>query len=236
METNEINIYDLLRDWFDFCFENTDMIAPIHTALYVFCVEHCNRLGWKSKFGLPAQMAMDAIGVKNWKTYKKAFDELVQWKFIKVYQLSKNQYSATVIGLVKNTRATAKALTRATAKASQKHGPKQVRSIVGINRQLIQLIPDISEDFEKLMSDWLDYKTSRNEKYKSDRSIISLYNRLYKFSSGNPELARKIIDQSMANNWAGLFELKTDKTQGYATRHQLPTRATGCSFANPDSR
>ena len=64
--------YELSRSWFDFCFENPEKIRPIHTAIYFFAIEHCNRLGWKEKFGFPSQMVMEAIGVKNWRTYSKA--------------------------------------------------------------------------------------------------------------------------------------------------------------------
>ena len=124
----ELKGYELSRDWFDFCFENPELVKPTHTALYFFAIEHCNRLGWKSKFGLPTQMAMDAIGVKNWRTYSKAFDDIVDWGFFKLLEKSKNQYSATVIAIVKNTKASTKALT----KAMQKHSQKQSNSIVDI--------------------------------------------------------------------------------------------------------
>ena len=126
----EINSYDLSRNWFNFCFDNPEKISPNHTAIYFFAIEHCNRLGWKEKFGFPTQMAMDAIGVKNWRTYKKAFDDLVKFGFIEVVQQSKNQYSANVIAIVKNTKATTKAL----SKASQKHLQKQSNSIVDIDK------------------------------------------------------------------------------------------------------
>ncbi|MCF3107285.1 hypothetical protein LL912_00700 [Niabella sp. CC-SYL272] len=121
-EDEEFSGYDLSRNWFDWSFENPEMITPTHTALYFFIIEHCNRLGWKRKFGLPSKMTMDAIGVKNHKTFKKAFDDLVEWGFIIVVEKSKNQYSANIIALVKNTKACTKALT----KASLKHLPKQV--------------------------------------------------------------------------------------------------------------
>lgn len=122
--------YELSRNWFDWCFENTDLIKPSHTALYFFAIEHCNRLGWKDKFGLPTQMAMDAIGIKNWRTYSATFDDLVSWGFIEILERSKNQYSATVIAIAKNTKANTKALTKAT----QKHLQKQCKSIVVINK------------------------------------------------------------------------------------------------------
>lgn len=119
-KTTEISIYELIKDWFDFCFENPDLINPNHGAMYFFILEHNNRLGWKQKFGLPMQMTMDAIGIKNNRTYTKAFNDLVDWGFIVLHQKSKNQYSANIIAIVKNTRATTKALSKATHKHSQK--------------------------------------------------------------------------------------------------------------------
>ena len=119
-KTTEISIYELIKDWFDFCFENPDLINPNHGAMYFFILEHNNRLGWKQKFGLPMQMTMDAIGIKNNRTYTKAFNDLIDWGFIVLHQKSKNQYSANIIAIVKNTRATTKALSKATHKHSQK--------------------------------------------------------------------------------------------------------------------
>lgn len=130
----ELTGYDLSRNWFDWGYENPNTVSPNHTALYFFIIEHCNRLGWKEKFGLPTQMSMEAIGIKNWRTYKKTFDDLVHWGFIKVLEQSKNQYSATVIAIVKNTKPHTKALTKAT----QKHMQKQYKSIVDINKPINQ--------------------------------------------------------------------------------------------------
>lgn len=128
----EFNSYELSRNWFDWCFENPDKINSNHTALYFFIIEHCNRLGWKEKFGLPTTMTMDALGIKNYKTYAKTFDSLVEWGFIKLIEKSKNQWSATVIALVKNTKANTKAL----SKASLTHSLKQVQSTVSIDKPI----------------------------------------------------------------------------------------------------
>lgn len=128
----ELNGYDLSRSFFDWGYENPDKISPNHVALYFFIIEHCNRLGWKDKFGLPTQMSMDAIGIKNWRTYKKAFDDLVEFGLIKVVQQSRNQYSATVIAIVKNTKANTKAL----SKATQKHSQKQSSSTADIDKPI----------------------------------------------------------------------------------------------------
>ena len=130
MNDEKLTGYELSRDFFDWCFENPDLIRPIHVAIYMFAIEHCNRLGWKPKFGFPTQMTMDAIGIKNWRTYITAFNDLCDWGFFKLIEKSKNQYSANVIAIVKNTKATTKAL----SKASQKHIQKQVNSTVDINK------------------------------------------------------------------------------------------------------
>lgn len=58
--------------------------------------------------------------------------------------------------------------------------------------------------FEK----WMQYKIDRKEKYKSKTSEKAFYDLLVKLSNNNHVIAEKIIDQSMANNWAGIFELK----------------------------
>lgn len=136
LKETDFNGYELSRNWFDFCFENPDLIKPSHTALYFFCIEHCNRLGWKHKFGLPTEMAKEALGIKNYKSFSLALNDLIKWKFISIYQKSKNQYSANIIGLVNFTKANTKALSKASIKHSKKQDKKQVHRIVSINKQL----------------------------------------------------------------------------------------------------
>lgn len=126
-----MNSYELSRNWFNYCFENPEQIKPNHSALYFFAIEHCNRLGWKNKFGFPSQMVMEALGIKNWRTYSKTLNELESFGFIKILERSKNQYSSNIIAIVENTKARTKALD----KALQKHSTKQGQSIVSIIKQ-----------------------------------------------------------------------------------------------------
>jgi len=127
-----MNGYNLSRIWFDFCFENPEKIKPNHTALYFFAIEHCNRLGWKEKYGLPTTMVKEAIGIKSYNTYINTLNDLVDWGFIKMIERSKNQYSANIIALSKFN----KALDKALDKALIKHGSKQSESIDSIDKQL----------------------------------------------------------------------------------------------------
>lgn len=126
-----MNSYDLSRTFFNYSFENPEKINTNHIAIYFFAIEHCNRLGWKDKFGFPSQMVMEAVGIKNWRTYSKHLNDLVEYGFIKMIEKSKNQYSSNIIAIVKNTKATTKALD----KALQKHHTKHIQSIVSIDKQ-----------------------------------------------------------------------------------------------------
>ena len=92
-----MNGYGFSRTWFDFSFVNPDRVKPVQTAVYFFAVESCNRLGWKKEFGFPTDLAMEALGIKNYKTYIKALQDLVDWNFIKWIQRSRNQYTANIL-------------------------------------------------------------------------------------------------------------------------------------------
>lgn len=130
-----MNSYELSRAWFNWSFENPEKIKPLHTALFFYIIECCNRLGWKEKFGFPSQMAMDALGVKNWRTYSKALNELEEFGFIKIIETSKNQYTANIIAIVNNTKAPTEASTKALDKALLQQLPKQLPKQVSSNYQ-----------------------------------------------------------------------------------------------------
>jgi hypothetical protein len=50
IKLNNMDIFKLTRSYWDFSFSNPEKIKPIHTAIYFFAIEHCNRLAWKEKF------------------------------------------------------------------------------------------------------------------------------------------------------------------------------------------
>jgi len=131
-----MNGYEFSRAWFDFSFNHPNKVKPVHTAIYFFAIERCNRLGWKEEFGFPTDLAMEALGINNYKTYSIALQELVDWQFVKWIQKSRNQYTANVIALVKNTTAPPKALDKAPPKALSNQYPKQVQSIASIDKQI----------------------------------------------------------------------------------------------------
>lgn len=68
----------------------------------------------------------------------------------------------------------------------------------------------VEPEFREAFSMWLEYKKQRRESYKSDLSLKKCYNNLVKLSGNDPRVAMAVVEQSMANNWAGLFALKQD--------------------------
>lgn len=134
------NVYDLSRYFWDYSFNNPELIKPNHCAVYFFAIEHCNRLGWKEKFGFPTSMVMEATGIKSYNTYKEILKDLVKFGFIKMIEISKNQYSSNIIALSKNDKAHNKALD----KALMKHGTKQSESTVQSNDSIDKPIYNIT--------------------------------------------------------------------------------------------
>lgn len=121
-----MDIYSLSRNFWDYAYDNPDKIKPNHCALYFFIIEHCNRLGWKKKFGLPSMMSMEAIGIKSHNTYINTLNDLEEIGLITMIQRSKNQYSANIVALSNFDKAHSKALD----KALIKHGTKQRESTI----------------------------------------------------------------------------------------------------------
>lgn len=79
------------------------------------------------------------------------------------------------------------------------------------------------DPYQELTNEWLEYKKGRKESYKSQKSVDLFTKNLKTLSAGDPDLARQIIDQSMANNWAGIFPLKNNGKNGTRDRSGLLT-------------
>jgi hypothetical protein len=70
------------------------------------------------------------------------------------------------------------------------------------------VIETYGEKFKDVFDLWFDYKRKRKEPYKNIMSRKQLYKKLYQLSNNDTNKALKIIEQSMANNYAGIFDVK----------------------------
>lgn len=82
----------------------------------------------------------------------------------------------------------------------------------------------IRADFVPVVTEWLTHKKKVKKAYKTEGGIKKMYNNLYSWSCGNPDIAQKIVDQSIANNWDGLFPLK-DRGQTSTTDDELMAKS-----------
>lgn len=187
-----MDVFKLSRNFFDWSFENPEKITPSHTALYFFAIEHSNRLWWKEKFWFPSQMAMEAIGIRSYNTYSKVFWELVEWWFFTLIQKSVNQYSANIIALSKNDKATNKALD----KALIKHKWKQRESIDSIDIQDTNKQETINNTTivveQALVTYWKEWV---NDIIKTIKDSVESMNWVYKASTRERQYANHIAEE-----------------------------------------
>ena len=124
-----MNGYNLIRDWYNFKFENPSKVKAIHSDFYCYLIDRWNRLGQKQEFGLPTSVTMEALGIGSYNTYKKTLQDLIDFGFIKLVTESKNQHQSKVIALSKNDKASTKALDEANTKAPIKAPIKALDTI-----------------------------------------------------------------------------------------------------------
>jgi len=68
---------------------------------------------------------------------------------------------------------------------------------------------------------WLTYKRSRNEMYKNQASFQQLYKKMLRI--GSPEAVKEAVENSIANNYVGLFK---DKNYGNNQKEQREREVT----------
>ena len=90
--------------------------------------------------------------------------------------------------------------------------PKESKEIKKVkNNNKTPIIPfEVSPEFLPAFTLWLEYKKEKKQSYKGEKSLKAIYKRLLTLSGNNPDVAMAIVEQAMANNWAGLYALKDD--------------------------
>jgi hypothetical protein len=72
---------------------------------------------------------------------------------------------------------------------------------------------DATDDFLLLWNEYKSYRVAKKKTFKfaNLRFEQMAFDKLYKLSNQNFETAKKIVTQTIENNWEGLFELKENK-------------------------
>lgn len=218
-----MNSYQLSRIFWDWAFENPDKVKPSHPAIYFFAIEHCNRLGWKDKFGFPSEMVMDATGISKYQTYINHFNDLVDWGFFVLIEKSKNQYSSNIISINSAMPKNGKAQGKALDKAIIKHGVKQLQSIG-------QSKDSIDKQYSKPINNTENrenYLAQNSEFTDSDLSLYHVHESIVKYTAEDLNFLQEsaAILKTEPNNFKAfcLERLAEMKLTGYSSKYQLGT-------------
>lgn len=81
----------------------------------------------------------------------------------------------------------------------------------------------VPSDYLPVIQRWINYKNERKQAY-TQSGIEACYHKILELSNTNSNIAMSVIEQSIANNWAGLFELKNGTgTQLSISQNQSPS-------------
>ena len=212
-------------------------------ALFYGLVAICNGEDWRDVFDCSNIELCFALNV-NEKTLIKARESLINAGLI-YYKSGKNKRIISSYSFVKEFKTTVTTTVNFTANQTANKGANQTANDTGDstdynklkqkpNRNILSKVSHgdfdfISNEFLETFTLWLEYKKDRRENYKSEKSLKACYNKLVKLSKGNPAVASQIVDESIANNWAGFFELKNNKNE-YGNKKQTDSTDSGDSI------
>lgn len=85
----------------------------------------------------------------------------------------------------------------------------------------------VADEFREDYTEWLDYRRGINKPFKTQRSVELNYQSALRLSGNDPKIFKQIIEQSIANGWQGLFELKNTNHNGTTSSNGSRSAATG---------
>lgn len=93
-------------------------------------------------------------------------------------------------------------------------------------------LPFDSPEFSEKWAEWLQYRKERKLGAYAPTGLKSTFTKLKKISQHDPAVAIEIIEQSLANGWQGLFELKQN-FNGTKNKRESPTVGKTIEFDRP---
>ena len=213
-------------------------------ALFYELVAICNGEDWRDVFDCSNIELCFALNV-NERTLVKARESLINAGLI-YYKSGKSRRVVSSYSFVKEFKTTVMTTVNNTVdntpdKPTDKGGDKTTNSTANStdynklkqkpNENILSKVSHgdfdfISNEFLETFIIWLEYKKDRRENYKSEKSLKACYSKLVKLSKDNPAIASQIINEAIANNWAGFFELKNNKNE-YGNKKQTNSTDSG---------
>ena len=217
-----ISLFNQVKCFFEIVINGIHPFTPHHISLYLFILNHNNNLHWSEYFGLPFELAMAGSKIGSKRTYYKIMNDLHDWKLI-VYEKGKNDFTAARIKVeVLLCTATDTATATATNTGNDTAGGPAtdtagepliiplIYDITKIPEKLNTVAPVFFEFYDQFWKIWIKWKWYRAENNKpvTRQSEETAIKYLYEISGKSIETAEKIIEQSIANSWNTLVEIK----------------------------
>jgi len=98
---------------------------------------------------------------------------------------------------------------------------ERVLNFLSIPKPKEKLDFDFIPEYKEILENWFEYKKARRESYKNNKSQQAFYNKLIKISGNNLDISKQIIENSMANNYAGIFPIKKENNQVFQLKKPL---------------
>lgn len=221
-----MNYIDLIRNFWRSHEVHSFSVTEI--ALYFHLIEVCNLCSWKNPFRRNNSLIMAHLGIKDRRTLDNARNKLAQTNLIKCDKKATNPNVTYTITSTFNAEADVQVDAQVNVQADVQVSAQADDTKDKLNKtKLIKNTPSIPQRGKKrdlfdclvsfvnskILPDYKEYLEMRKEirkPFNSKKAIEANYKRLQDLSGHDIEIARKIIKQSIANQWQGLFPLKED--------------------------
>jgi uncharacterized protein YdaU (DUF1376 family) len=105
--------------------------------------------------------------------------------------------------------------------ASAKHMPNHMENENENRNEVKDVLVFPSFEFQNIWEQWIQYKKDEHkDTYKSSKTEQIAINNLIKLCSGNLQVAEEIVNNSIANKYKGLFEIKGQKAKNKIEQYQ----------------
>lgn len=142
---------------------------------------------------------------KDMQSICKGYDSDVYEKFdfVDGYYINKRMYEEAE----KRSKFTESRRKNASAKHMPNHMENENENINENRNRNVLVYP--SSEFQNLWQQWVDYKKEEHkDRYKSTKTEQIAINNLVKLCNGDLKVAEEIVNNSIANKYKGLFEIK----------------------------
>ena len=132
-----------------------------------------------------------------------ALRELIERNYLKRYQINNGSFGGTIYEFVENP-CTENPCTENTHD-NNTNQTKKDKTKTNIDLSFLE-----NSVMKEVFENYLSFRDEIKKPYTSQKSVVAAFNKLQRLSGGVLETAEAIVNQSIENQWQGLFPLKEE--------------------------